>query len=505
MGFYGNAEFGDIRLRKVENQGVIIPENENIKKNNINSGWLSDYKEIDSFAPNTLFSNVYSDETLKENLYERFNKEGFYGGKDGESLSKTFSSIAPYYQFELERKDSTNYLFPEEISKNFFHTTIAFKPFYAVTLLPENGADICFVNNNPIPEKDWKFVDNDSTRLGIEFENEIADGSIVQLKFREDTGGAIGQQSKTWSGGSVGQNALTAFGGSIGKNSFSGTGFSGGLLSSVLPESSDYIYKNNFNSLLNILGTSKLYTASGAAAGTNATTIGSGGAIGFNTFSSDGGGSLGNGAFSSSGGSIGNNTFVLSGGAIGNEATAGDGFSGGNESKTALLKIENFDLEPALWEIENNENDNENDYDLISINLSSFSEWKNVKNLDYCPFGKIVVDDQYNYFIEIAEKTDNGIKIIIEKNIFTKSLEKINLEVKFYKNYNSVAVGYQAEALVDNAVQLGTGKNKKEGSLQFKNYTIMTNDGAYVVSSNWYGTTLPETGNFEEGQLFFKI
>lgn len=502
-GFYGNAEFGDIRLRKVEDQGVIIPENKNIKKNNINSVWLSDYKEINSFAPNTLFSNVYFDETLKENLDERFNKEGFYGGKGSESLSKTLSSIVSFYQFELERKDSKNYLFPEEISKVFEHKigTFAFLG-YAMLLLPESGADnICFVNNNPISKKDWDFVDNESTRLGIEFINEIAEGSIVQLKFRENTGGAIGQQSRTWSGGSVGQNATTAFGGSIGKNSFSGTGFSGGLLSSVLSDSLGYIYKHNFNLLPRTLGSVNLYNANGAAAGTNSTTIGSGGAIGFNTFSGGGGGSLGNEAFSFGGGSIGNNTFVLSGGAIGNEAIAGEGFSGGNESKTVLLKIENFNLESILWEIENNEND----YDLIFINLSSFSEWENIKDLEYCPFGKIMIDDQYNYFIEITEKTENGIKIKIAKNIFTESLENVNLEVKFYKNYNSVAVGYQAEALVDNAVQLGTGKNEKEGSLQFKNYTIMTNDGAYVVSSNWYGTTLPETGNFEEGQLFFKI
>lgn len=68
----------------------------------------------------------------------------------------------------------------------------------------------------------------------------------------------------------------------------------------------------------------------------------------------------------------------------------------------------------------------------------------------------------------------------------------------------SSSEGDRAWANAANSIQLGRGKNTKPGSLQFKEYTIMTGNGAYIAYN--YGTSAPSaTANTMEGELYFQI
>lgn len=72
--------------------------------------------------------------------------------------------------------------------------------------------------------------------------------------------------------------------------------------------------------------------------------------------------------------------------------------------------------------------------------------------------------------------------------------------------FGSTAIGYFASASAQNSVQIGRGTNTSEGSLQFKDYTVVSNDGTiptdrYTTTPTSAGTYIPKLTIAEDGTV----
>lgn len=332
----------------------------------------------------------------------------------------------------------------------------------------------------------------------LKSKDEALDNEIETLKENKvdkatsEGGFAGGNNTIASTGGALGENATAGSGAAIGKGASATNGAALGYQAS---------------------------TNSGAAIGFHATATGTGGAIGSEA-SSVNGGAVGNEAVTSIGFAGGSHASSSSGGAAGFATLTTTGFAGGNRAKTAVLK-EDGTIDHAINAIQLGTGTNSipetlqvYDYQLMDAdgnipeerlpdgilkNLSDNDKQINIDNVLKITYEDtehniaIGTDTTANHGISIGDSAKSGfmgIAIGSTAAAIENSTIAIGINAKTYEKRaiaigssaiagdpGACAIGLTASANAINAIQLGSGTNENENTLQVYDYQLMDANG----------------------------